>query len=443
MKGQISLIEMITSAIILFITLTILFPSISYQDRWSEALILLKGRDLVLTIDRIEKLYKFSFDSESLKNFLNRTLNETNLIYWSETEGTLKHVINVVCNCTQEQINNLSLWFGEIKINNRTINLRFLGTYLHNLSEYAERSDVLLIWGYKNLTPYSQSLRDYLAKENGIVEIMDFADIPNIPESVQAEIFGITSGGTWASVDYDVIIKPNTTRNITYQAYKNFYHVPFPLRAIENTTSIPVEGIPTPNCPKNVTGNFTLNSSDVSRVYKFWICNSTHTYFDTNANNNADIIVKVGENFALGSSNFFLNYIDNYTRIGVSFRPDYRFSDFCKASPSKRVIPVNSERYRVFMLGVRSGAAEPPYCVVLNATGKTAWLADFSRGGLANVKDDHKNLLLSLLLSTSNKKAIGVLAPGIKIGYGTSYLNSVNEDMFEIYTFKLGLGYPY
>jgi hypothetical protein len=266
-------------------------------------------------------------------------------------------------------------------------------------------------------------------------------DFSTDPEPIQVEIFGIIGRAPQEAVDYDAIPKPNTSENITYQTYKIFYHVPLPLRSPENVTSIPVEGIPAPTCPKSTTGNFTFRTS----TYKFWICNSTHTYFDTDANGIADIAVKLNEKFVLGGYNFFLNYIDSYTRIGVSFKPEYNFSDFCRGPP-REVYPVNDERHRVFMYGGKIlgwGEDIRTYCVILNATGKTAWIADFSRGGLANVKDDHKNLLLSLLLSTSNKKAIGVLSPGIKIGYATSYVNSVNQDMFEVYTFKLGLGYPY
>lgn len=433
MKAQISIVEMIISAIIIFTTLTILFTKVSYQNRWDEALILLKGRDAVLTIDRIGKLYNYSFDSDSLKNFLNKSFKETNLVYQSETEGTLKQVINVACNCTQEQINNLSLWFSDIRVNNRTISLRFLDTYLDNLSAYTDRSDVLLIWKYRDLTPYSQSLRDYLAKENGIVEIMDFA---NNPENIQSEIFGIGTAGTWANVLYDNIPKPNTSANITYQTYKMFYHMPLPLYSPENVASIS-------GCPQTQisSGNFTINNTDGYKIYKFWICNSTNTYFN---NGIANITVKVGDKFTLGSYDFFLNYIDGYTKIGVSFEQIYNFSDFCRTPSNKRIIPFNNENSRTFMIGVVQGAgAVPAFCVILNATGKAAWISDFSRNGLTYVDDDHRNLLLSILLSTSNKNAMGVLSPGIKVGYETSYINSVNDDMFEIYTFKLGLGYPY
>lgn len=80
--------------------------------------------------------------------------------------------------------------------------------------------------------------------------------------------------------------------------------------------------------------------------------------------------------------------------------------------------------------------------VVLNGTiGKTAWMAIPQ-----NVGDDHKELLLSLLLYAANKGPSGVLSPQLRklnIGYLTSYINTKNDDIFEIYKFNLGLGFPF
>jgi hypothetical protein len=72
---------------------------------------------------------------------------------------------------------------------------------------------------------------------------------------------------------------------------------------------------------------------------------------------------------------------------------------------------------------------------------RVAWIADFTDNDI--IGDDHKLLLTSLLLWASNKKASAVLSSNLKIGYLTSYVNINNTDMFEVYKFNLGLGYPY
>jgi hypothetical protein len=403
---------MIVSAIIIFISLTIFFPGFSYQDNWDEALIVLKGRDAILTIDDMNMLYSFSFEEEELEGFLDNVTNETALIPWSETQGTLKSRIRVACNCTPEQRDDLYSWFGELRINNRTIRLEFLDS---NLTIIHPGTDLLLIWGYKDLTSYEENLKDYLRDGNGIVEIMDFS---NPLEDVQRQIFGIEDGGSWGSRDCDIILKPLTVDNVTYQPYKYFYHVPFPLKA----TSLQGDS----NC-----GNFTLRSTD----YEFCI-NASGVYIE-------DERVIEREIFTIDSDTFLLNNVaDDATFIDVSFRPDYNFTEFAFDTGIRKIVPINDEDYRTFMrIHQETGVPKRGSVVVLNGTvGRTAWIADFSRG---QVGDDHKLLLLTLLLHGSNKKAIGILRPSVKIGYSNSYINTVNYDMFEVYRFNLGLGYPY
>jgi hypothetical protein len=80
----------------------------------------------------------------------------------------------------------------------------------------------------------------------------------------------------------------------------------------------------------------------------------------------------------------------------------------------------------------------------LNGTfSRTAWIADFSRDGLDKVEDDHRELLLSLILWASNKRSVSMTSSQLKTGFISTYINAFNDDIFEIYKFKLGLGYPY
>jgi hypothetical protein len=53
MKGQIPIFEAISAAIILLIALSVFFPGFFYESKWSEAFIILKSRDIIITIDRL------------------------------------------------------------------------------------------------------------------------------------------------------------------------------------------------------------------------------------------------------------------------------------------------------------------------------------------------------------------------------------------------------
>jgi hypothetical protein len=440
MKGIINIMELILVLTILFIAFSILLPGFSYRGKWSTAYLLLTGRDLIITIDRLNALYTYSFNPSSLNAFITLVIpaNKTNIIWWPEAEGTFKSEIYVGCNCTQEQFRKLTEWFANLRINSRSIHLIPCYTNLDKINLCRPNNnypDVLLIWGYKDLSAYNDVLKNYLSKENGIVEIMDFETV----DETQKSIFGIDAGTGWTTVSYDTILKPNNVTNMAYQPYKTFYHIP---KFLETTAFGEFTG-----CTKNVTGNFTLWDTK----YLFTICNYSKVFFDSNADNSLDTGPLVeGNKFSLnkiniptGSYNFTLDYIISDS-IRVSFLPTYNFTDFCKVdSPKKRIVPTNIEDKRVFMSGV-DGETVQGYCSILNGTfARTVWIADFSRNGLDKVGDDHVQMLISLLLWASNKRSVSMASSSIRTGFLSTYINTVNYDMFEVYKFKLGLGYPY
>ncbi len=501
-KGQIALIEMITSVIILFVSLGIFFPGFSYHDRWSESLVLLKGKDLILTIDRLGKdnLYNLSFNLTALEDFLNQTIpiSKTGIISWSETEGTFKPTISVACNCTNVTISALRSWFtryGEpfIRVNDRKIKIEFWDTTLDSIKP---GTDVLLIWGYKNLSKYKQNLLDYLAEGNGIVEMSDIG-IGKLDDG-HKQIFDLqfqrsTAGGDIRDVAvYDEFRrKPNNASDIIYTPWKYFYHIPIPLLATQTTGPIPSDQIIPRSCGDIATGNFSIQANitgeNIGELinYMFWICDSTYVYFDTDRDPDGkpNVELEEGYNFYIldyynetpdeaRNWTFYLSYINGQEEIGVSFRSEYKFHDFIKVEwgcsvtnksgkanrPAGKfippgwcrgkkpwsgytvVLPGSDDYYKILIQAdTKTKHREPIPGVVLNTNiSRTAWISNFTEEG---VGDDEKLLLLSLLFWASNKEAVGAL--DIKIGYTTSYINTVNIDMFEIYRFNLGLGYPY
>jgi len=494
-KSFVSMLEMIIVVIALFVAFSVFFPGFYYKSRWSDMLLLLKNRDIILTADRVGQLYNYSFNASALQNFLDSLLGkEAGMVAWSETEGTIKSRLWIACNCTNEELNNIVSWFKGLRINDREIEVLPCYTNLEAINPCISSSDVLLIWGYKNLSSsvYLSMFKNYLKEEErGIVEIMDLNETQI--DEVQRQIFGLTWVGGFPTgfIYYDEFTrKPYNTTDITYTAWKYFNHIPISLFATQDLGSGTPPSDPgfSPSfCGSLRAGDFLIQAN-VS--YPFWICDSNKVYFDTNLTKKADVEVKEGENFYIqdffnSSLNwtFSLNYIIDGNKIGVSFEPSYKFHDFIKEdlgavgglppglekkakyppggpqppgwenaawASYEFLYPIDGNEDRILIKGNQKTEKNPSWgnknlttpAVILNATpiSRVAWISDFTEEG---VGDDERLLLISLLLWTSNKRAVGVLAPELKLGFKTSYVNSVNKDMFEVYKFNLGLGYPF
>jgi len=445
MKGQINIVELIFVVLALLIAFAILFPGFSYQSRWPAAFLVLGSKDLLLTMDRIGKIYDYSFDSIAFSNFVNSIapVTKTNWIAWSETEGTIKSQVIVACNCTVAQADFLELHTGNMFLNGRNVSLDFITS---NLDKINEPSDVLLIWGDKDLTLYRQQLIDYLNEGNGIIEVADFLN----PDNTEKEIFGIDRCSElgvpacgWSDEVYDVFTAPEGINSSLYLPYKYFYHIPYPAKAYQKSDSIPIEGGIADCSSKEVWGgNFTFNNLD----YKFWICNTSTVYFDTNRNEIADSAISVRNSFSIQGYSFFLSYVKDFS-ISISFRPSYQFTDFVIGGNTK-IYVTDGNIYRILLSkGNYSSSKYPIPVVVISPNYNAIWMANFGRAGISSIGHDHMNLLTSLIFSVSNKKSISPLYKIIKLGYLVSYVNIkdsfTNFDMYEVYKLNLGLAYPY
>lgn len=417
MKAQVPLVEMVTVLIAIFITFGILFPGFVYKDKWKEAKVMLLTRDLILTMDRTGFLYQFSFNKSTLRNFLERTVPEKNLIPWCEVEGTFPNQIMVACNCTEEEINKMNFWFNPLFLNKRRIYIIF---FRSTLEEIPQETDVILIKNYKNLANYNSILQKYISRGIGIVEMMNFNSQSEI-DIAQKQIFGINCTGSVGITNFMNFTKPENSSVMVYTPYKNFYHVPIPLNSSLSLTY--------PDCKNE--GNFVLNKT----IYKFWICNDTYVWFDVDGNSTRDVIVRVGESFRIGKYNFTLNYIHNSSIIAISFKnkPEYYFGNYLPTGKCN-VLPNDGRMDRILVKGF--GQIFYP-AVILNSS-RIAWMYDFGD----QPSDDEKTLLLSLILWASKKKFLVLSAP-LQKGISSSYINIKNDDIFEVYKFTLGLSYPY
>lgn len=447
MKGQVAIIEVIIAAISLLIAFNMIITSGEYQTKWKDSLNSLYGRDIMTTVDRLGKLHDYAFDQDIFNIYFRSRIDAVkDSIVKIDTQETIKNVVYASCSCTIEQRDYIQNVLSNIKFNERVVSVNVCTIRLPDVicPSTQQYPDILIIWGQKDLTSHVTVLNDLKNNGVGIIEIADMqqSDV----NAAQQNIFGLQwlTTSSFPLILQDEILIPRNTSVITYQSYKWFYHLPYLLDAPTSLASIPVDNPPftsPPSCATTKEGVF--KSQDDS--YKFWICDGTSVYFDTNRNNNADIgpMIK-GQEFSIGSSNFKLNYIDSIDKIRLSFKPSYKFNDFLVTDEThNKLFPIDNDKNKILLsAGFWDTTKEIPIAaVILSGTenAKTAWVADFSRRGLANTGDDHKQLLASLIFSMSNKNE----EKSQQLGQITSYINVNNADILEIYKVELSVATPF
>jgi hypothetical protein len=404
--GQTTMLEVVSTLVLLFTTFYFIFKPVAFKDNWQAATLSKIGKDLLLSLDFIGKLYNASFSEEVLKDFLGKTsLANESLIISIYPERTIKESIIVAANCTQDRIKEFSEWYGTIIFNRRFVNVFFVPSDLTNIPEY---TDLLLICGYINLTNYKYNVLSYLSKGKGIVEISDFTVI----DDATREIFGITTTSPQPTTDV-YINKPLDFSSGIYYPYKFFYNIPILINATSiNTTS------------GNYIGNFTFRNYTIPFEIDY---NLKKVYFRTTST----ISVSERSKFNLYGYDFFLSYILTNSSFALSFKKVYNFTDF---RGNNNIALTDGNEQRIFLY---EGSLQLKVPVAVMNSSKVAWIADFYRNN--NATHDQKLALLSLILTVSSK-APYFLEP--YSAYKLSYLNVEYYDMYEVYKATLRITYP-
>jgi hypothetical protein len=93
MKGIMSIIEVMITGMILFIAFLHFFPQYTIKSRWDKALLVVKVRDTLNTIDRMNKTYTFATSDTEFNNFMNRIFQPEKtggvVVWWKTVEGDI------------------------------------------------------------------------------------------------------------------------------------------------------------------------------------------------------------------------------------------------------------------------------------------------------------------------------------------------------------------
>lgn len=85
-----SIIEVMITGMILFIAFLHFFPQYTIKSKWDKTLLIVKVRDTINTIDRLDKIYDFGTSSVEFNNFMNRTFQPEKaggvFVWWKGTK---------------------------------------------------------------------------------------------------------------------------------------------------------------------------------------------------------------------------------------------------------------------------------------------------------------------------------------------------------------------
>jgi hypothetical protein len=94
MKGIMSIIEVMITGMILFVAFLHFFPQYTIKSKWDKALLVVKVRDTLNTIDRMNETYDFAKSNVEFDNFMNRTFQPEKaggvVVWWKVIEGNIQ-----------------------------------------------------------------------------------------------------------------------------------------------------------------------------------------------------------------------------------------------------------------------------------------------------------------------------------------------------------------
>ncbi len=238
MKGFVKILEAIIACIILLASLSYFFTFHTQQSGWFDTTLKLEAQDALTVLDKSGFIQDWIRENNESglkeKGKLDKMIHET-ADFAVGVYGIPKSEIWIGCNCSETEKEELKKMLrpgtasgsdlergGAFLLNGRKIELMVKKVNLDHL----EGTDVLIFFGYKDLTTHMAEINELLAQGGGIVAIANLT-AGQTNDGIFNTIFNLSwnSGGSGSSNSvFNDITDP---RNVSYKIADYFVSVPF------------------------------------------------------------------------------------------------------------------------------------------------------------------------------------------------------------------------
>jgi hypothetical protein len=180
MKGFIKILEAIVASVIILTSLTFFFNTQLKETNWGDVYLKIRADDALATLVKsgtVQQAVK-NDDATALNSVMlnaNLSMMPITVDYSIQIKGIPNPVIFVGCNCTQAEIDTLKSYLQplDFKYKDRSISMRI---EFDNINNIRNETNVLVVFGYKNLNPFSQKLSKFLERDGTIMMIGDLTN---------------------------------------------------------------------------------------------------------------------------------------------------------------------------------------------------------------------------------------------------------------------------
>ncbi len=193
MKGIARILEAILASVIILGSLSYFLVAKVHESRWGYVILENELQDVLVTLTKTGELVNYirTNDITGLHEELNALLPKT-VMYKLEVIGLPKPMIRIGCNCTESELSKLRKMLHiqrerTFEFNGRNLSLGFQRIAL---SKPSEDLDLIVFFGYRNLSRYSWELENFLQKDKGVLMIANLTD-EDLNDAYLTELFGL------------------------------------------------------------------------------------------------------------------------------------------------------------------------------------------------------------------------------------------------------------
>ncbi|MFH0949230.1 MAG: hypothetical protein V1802_01970 [Candidatus Aenigmatarchaeota archaeon] len=199
MKGLARILESIIASIILLVSLAFFFTSqIQQQD---DIHYIVQASDMLVVMDKNGMLsdYVKNNDINSMNTTIRRMLSGA-MDFSVEVNGLPNPIINLGCNCTSTQLDDLRYILGIayspfFTVNGRTIQINSYFINISSINEETNRkTNILFIFGYRDLITNKKEINNFLERGGTVFMFSSLTGL-QVNDGMMNETFGLKYGG--------------------------------------------------------------------------------------------------------------------------------------------------------------------------------------------------------------------------------------------------------